>query len=79
MILDFSLDSNILTSSSWSASIFTVQGFVADLVGVWLHLIGAPLLPLRSLRLLRNMRLLSESARRLLPELATPLPCRSRC
>ena len=57
-----------------------MQGFVADLVGVWLYLIGIPLLPLRSLRLLyNNMGLLSESTRRMLPELAAPLPGRSGC
>ena len=80
IIRNFSLGSAVFTPICRSASIFTVQGFVADLVGVWLHLIGVPFLPLRSLWLLyNNMSLLSESARRMLPELATPLPSRSGC
>ena len=57
-----------------------MQGFVAGLVGVWLHLIGVPFFPLRSLWLLyNNMSLLSESTRRMLPELGAPLPGRSGC
>ena len=37
------------------------------------------LLPLRSLWLIYSRGLLSESTSRLLPELAAPLPSRSRC